>query len=101
MESEGEETLVADVVDKERTGATSWRLLFGRNCESRACCVVKEVGESVGVVWQMGSEDCCSSNTTGWDSCTGVGRSSSGSVETGRVDDEESGDVEVESGVAE
>ena len=42
MESEGEETLVADVVDKERTGAISWRLMLGRNRRIKGllCCQV-------------------------------------------------------------
>lgn len=46
----------------------------------------------------MDSEDCCSAGT-GWDSCTGVGRSCSGSVEAGRGEEEEIGDVEEQSGV--
>lgn len=100
MESEGEETLVADVVDVERTTVTSWRLLFGTNWELRTCCVVVQVEQSIGVVWHMDSEG-CSAERTGWDSCTGVGRSSSGSVDAGRGEEEETGDVEEESGVKE
>lgn len=95
VENEGEETLVADVVDVERTAVTSWRLLLERNWES--CCVVGEVEQIEGVMGHMVCEDLA--ETIGWDSCTGVGSLSSGSVEAqGRGEEEETGDVEEESG---
>lgn len=105
MAVEGEETLVANVADLERTSVTSWRLLLGRNLKSGACCVMGEVEKRAGVVWHMDSEGCCWAEITDWDSCTGVGRSFSGSVEAqGREEEEEeeeTGDVEEESGVRE
>lgn len=100
MEIVGEETLVVDVFDVERTPATSWRLFFGTNWASWACCVVVQSEQSIGVVWYMDSEG-CSAERTDRDSCTGVGRSSSGSVDAGRGEEEETGDVEEESGVKE
>lgn len=102
VENEGEETLVVDVVDAERTTVTSWRFLLGRIWESEACCIVGEVERSVGVEWHMDSEGCCWAERTGWDSCTGVERSSSGSVEAhGRGEEEETGEGEEDSGVRE
>lgn len=99
VENEGEETLVAGIVDVDKTSVTSWRLLLGRNLESGAVC---DVGK---VVWHMDREVCCWVESTGWDSCTGVGRSFSGSVEAqGREEEdekEEIGDAEEDGGVRE
>lgn len=102
VKNEGEETLVVDVDDAERTTVTSWRVLFGRSWEPEAFCVVGEVEQSVGVEWHMDSEGCCWAERAGCDSCTGVGRSSSGPVEAhGRGEEGEAGGGEEDSGVKE
>ena len=102
VEDEGKETFVVDVVDVGKASGMSWRLLFGGNWVRGACWLVGEGEQRVEVVWHMDSEDCCWAEMTGWDSCTGVGRSSSGSVEAqGRGEEEETGDAEEESGVKE
>lgn len=104
MENEGEVTLVADEADVERPSVTSWRLLLGRNLESGTCCVVGHLDKRACSVWHVESEECCWAERAGWDSCTGVGRSFSGSVEAeGREEEEEEEETDVveESGARE
>lgn len=107
VENKGEETVVADTVDVLRTSVISWRLVVGRNWELGVFCVVGEVDKRTGVVWHVNSEGSCRcwAERSGWDSCTGVERSCSGSVEAqGREqeeEEEETGDAEKQSGFRE
>lgn len=102
VENEGGETLVVDAADAGKTTLISWRLLLGRNWDSGPFCVVGEVEQSVGCVRHMDREGFCWADRTGWDSCTGVGRSSSGSVEAhGSGEEEEIGGGEGDNGVRE
>lgn len=91
-DGEGKETLV-DVADVGGATVTLVRLLFGRNWERGASWLVGEVEQRV----EPDNEGCCWVRRTGWDSCTGMGRSSCLSVEgQGGGGEEDTGDVEEE-----